>query len=251
VDECAASPQRRFHQRFWRIGDGCDRQDKIDSKTNLDAPSMQTSILAAIATAKAQNRFVSDRELQAEAERLKQDLARLEAASLLFNQAQSLIDAALQALEQKFSHEAATSESQEKIRLEIENYLHLIQYSLVTNSTEEIDDYLSDRQDEITDGLNLSVDLIVETLNCIKADRRLSENAAIAAHTYIEYTIDALLKLKETQNKEENSDTSTVKPFWERLAEIGAQVPESEWAKIPRDLATNFEHYMYGAPKEE
>jgi Phycobilisome protein len=211
---------------------------------------MQTSILAAIATAKAQSRFVSDRELQAEAERLKQDLARLEAASLLFNQAQSLIDAALQALEQKFSHEAATSESQEKIRLEIENYLHLIQYSLVTNSTEEIDDYLSDRKDEITDGLNLSVDWIVEALNCIKADRSLSENAA-AANTYIDYAIDALLKLKETQNQEEISDTSTVKPFWERLAEIGAQVPESEWAKIPRDLATNFEHYMYGAPKEE
>jgi Phycobilisome protein len=211
---------------------------------------MQTSILAAIATAKAQNRFLSDRELQAEEERLKQDLAQIEAASLLFNQAQSLIDAALQALEQKFSHEAATSESQEKFRLEIENYLHLIQYSLVTNSTAAIDDYLSDRKDEITDGLNLSVDWIVETLNCIKADRRLSENAA-AANIYIDYTIDALLKLKETQNKEENSDTSTVKPFWERLAEIGAQVPESEWAKIPRDLATNFEHYMYGAPKEE
>jgi vacuolar-type H+-ATPase subunit E/Vma4 len=211
---------------------------------------MQTSILAAIATAKAQNRFLSDRELQAEAERLKQDLARLEAASLLFNQAQSLIDAALQALEQKFSHEAATSESQEKIRLEIENYLHLIQYSLVTNSTEEIDDYLSDRKDEITDGLNLSVDLIVEALNCIKADRRLSENTA-AANIYIDYTIDALLRLKENPNQEEISDTSTVKPFWERLAEIGAQVPDSEWAKLPRDLASNFEHYMYGAPKEE
>jgi hypothetical protein len=211
---------------------------------------METSITGAIAKAKAENRFVSDRELQAEEERLKQYLARLEAASLLFNQAQSLIDAALEALEQKFSHEAATSESQEKFRLEIENYLHLIQYSLVTNSTAAIDAHLSDRKDEITEGLNLSVDWIVEALNCIKADRRLSENAA-AANIYIDYTSDALLRLKENQNKEENSATSTVKPFWERLAEIGAQVPESEWAKIPRDLATNFEHYMYGAPKEE
>jgi hypothetical protein len=211
---------------------------------------MKTSIKTAIATAKAENRFLSDRELQAEEERLKQDLARIEAASLLFNQAQSLIDAALEALEQKFYHEAATSESQEKFRLEIENYLHLIQYSLVTNSTEAIDDSLSERKDEITDGLNLSVDWIVEALNCIKADRSLSENTA-AANIYIDYTIDALLRLKENPNQEEISDTSTVKPFWERLAEIGVQVPESEWAKIPRDLATNFEHYMYGAPKEE
>ena len=107
---------------------------------------MQTSILAAIATAKAENRFVSVSELQAEEERLKQDLAQIEAAKTTSDQDQSLIDAAA---------------------------------------------------------------------------------------------------------KEENSDPSTAQPFWENIAEIGAQIPESEWAKIPRDLATNFEHYMYGAPKEE
>ncbi|HBE32488.1 MAG TPA: hypothetical protein DD990_14505 [Cyanobacteria bacterium UBA11368] len=244
MDECAIAPPNRQ-----LIGSGCDRQDKIDRKTNLDAPSMQTSILAAIATAKAENRFVSDRELQAEEERLKQDLARIEAASLLFNQAQSLIDEAIEALNQKFSDEAATFESKENLRLVIEHYLHLIQYSLVTNSTAAIDEYLSNSKYEITDGLSLSVDWIVEALDCIKADRRLTENLAIA-NNYIDYTIDALLKLKETQN-EEISDTSTVKPFWEKIVEIGAQVPESEWAKLPRDLASNFEHYMYGSPKEE
>ena len=51
--------------------------------------------------------------------------------------------------------------------------------------------------------------------------------------------------------KEEISAFSTDQPFWEKLAKIGAQVPESEWAKLPRDLASNFEHYMYGSPKEE
>ena len=214
---------------------------------------METSIKAAIATAKAENRFVSDRELQAEEERLKQDLARIEAASFLFNQAQNLIDTAIEALEQKFSHEAANSESQENLKLGIEHYLHLIQYSLVTNSTAAIDEYLSNREYEI------SVEWIVEALDCIKADRRLTENLAIApsarfaiaANKYIDYTIDALLKLKKNQNKEEISATSTAQPFWEKLIEIGAQVPDSEWAKLPRDLASNFEHYMYGAPKEE
>ena len=33
--------------------------------------------------------------------------------------------------------------------------------------------------------------------------------------------------------------------------EIGARVPDEEWANLTRDLARNFEHYMYGAPKEE
>lgn len=41
-----------------------------------------------------------------------------------------------------------------------------------------------------------------------------------------------------------------VKPFWERLVEIGRQVPDEEWAKLPTDFSRNFEHYMYGAEKE-
>ena len=41
-----------------------------------------------------------------------------------------------------------------------------------------------------------------------------------------------------------------VKPFWERIVEIGRQVPDEEWAKLPTDFSRNFEHYMYGAEKE-
>ena len=46
-------------------------------------------------------------------------------------------------------------------------------------------------------------------------------------------------------------DESTLPPIWEQIVEIGALVPESEWTKLPRDLARNFEYYMYGATKEE
>ena len=47
-----------------------------------------------------------------------------------------------------------------------------------------------------------------------------------------------------------NSFEAKVKPFWERLVEIGRQVPDEEWAKLPTDFSRNFEHYMYGAEKE-
>lgn len=47
------------------------------------------------------------------------------------------------------------------------------------------------------------------------------------------------------------ADEPTTKPLWEQIIEIGEQVPESEWTKLPKDLARNFEHYMYGSPKEE
>ena len=40
-------------------------------------------------------------------------------------------------------------------------------------------------------------------------------------------------------------------PLWERIAAISASVPMEEWEKLPRDLAKNFDHYLYGAPREE
>ncbi|MEY2979363.1 MAG: hypothetical protein RLZZ435_3502, partial [Cyanobacteriota bacterium] len=35
------------------------------------------------------------------------------------------------------------------------------------------------------------------------------------------------------------------------LAEIHAEVPWSEWEKLPEDMAKNVDHYLYGAPKVE
>ena len=40
-------------------------------------------------------------------------------------------------------------------------------------------------------------------------------------------------------------------PVWERVVEIGAAVPSEDWARVPRDLSKNLDHYLYGAPKEE
>jgi len=43
----------------------------------------------------------------------------------------------------------------------------------------------------------------------------------------------------------------TAKPIWEIAEEIAATVPDSEWEKVPRDLAKNLHHYLHGAPKED
>lgn len=34
------------------------------------------------------------------------------------------------------------------------------------------------------------------------------------------------------------------------FAEIAKDVPDSEWEKLPRDLAQNLDHYLYGTPKD-
>jgi hypothetical protein len=41
------------------------------------------------------------------------------------------------------------------------------------------------------------------------------------------------------------------KPLWEILVELGQQIPAEEWEKLPKDLAQNFDHYMYGASKQK
>jgi hypothetical protein len=35
-------------------------------------------------------------------------------------------------------------------------------------------------------------------------------------------------------------------PIWERLALIGAAVPEDAWDNVPTDLSVNVDHYLYG-----
>ncbi len=59
----------------------------------------------------------------------------------------------------------------------------------------------------------------------------------------------AIQQLEETIQTETTSDTA--RPLWELIVEIGAQVPEEEWALVPTDLSQNVAHYLYGAPKQD
>jgi hypothetical protein len=43
----------------------------------------------------------------------------------------------------------------------------------------------------------------------------------------------------------------TKQPIWEVIVEIGAQIPEEEWAKVPTDASINYKHYLYSAPKKK
>jgi hypothetical protein len=54
-----------------------------------------------------------------------------------------------------------------------------------------------------------------------------------------------------TQSAEPSTQTSRIKrPIWEVVAEIGAKIPDEEWAKVPDDGSMNYKHYLYGVPKQ-
>jgi hypothetical protein len=56
------------------------------------------------------------------------------------------------------------------------------------------------------------------------------------------------LRVKPAREKRFDRDA---RPIWEIAAEITATVPDEEWAKLPTDLAQNYKHYLYGAPKRK
>ena len=63
---------------------------------------------------------------------------------------------------------------------------------------------------------------------------------------------DLMKELDAKWDALENDPEFQKKPIWQKIVEIGKVVPQSEWRKqLPRDFARNFEHYMYGAPRDD
>ncbi len=36
---------------------------------------------------------------------------------------------------------------------------------------------------------------------------------------------------------------------WKTIVRLGLEVPEEEWSRLPPDLSSNVDHYLYGSPK--
>lgn len=40
------------------------------------------------------------------------------------------------------------------------------------------------------------------------------------------------------------------KSFFQRVRELSTSIPQAEWEQLPKDLARNYKHYLYGHPKD-
>jgi putative addiction module CopG family antidote len=49
---------------------------------------------------------------------------------------------------------------------------------------------------------------------------------------------------------ESSKELSSVADVLTLVKELTRDIPESEWEKVPRDLAQNVDHYLYGHPKQ-
>jgi hypothetical protein len=60
-------------------------------------------------------------------------------------------------------------------------------------------------------------------------------------------TEQPLLEDSSSSNESEAQQFSfdpEAQPIWELVAEVSAQIPDEEWAKLPTDLARNFDKYQ-------
>jgi len=219
--------------------------------------AMENQIREGLVDATIQGRFLNASELELVAQRLEQTAAYFAGAKYLTENAPNLIEGAVQRACAILPDSACGPEMKEKYLHDLAGYLHHLQYYLVAEATSVQSNSLGSWQ-MIDYNFSLPTDGAIAALNYLQGDRGLPAWAAKLVNAYIDASLDILNALQEKHKMIGETDNGKVislepeeKPFWKWLIEIGEQVPDEEWAKLPKDLARNFEHYMYGAPKEE
>jgi hypothetical protein len=72
-----------------------------------------------------------------------------------------------------------------------------------------------------------------------------------AEHSCADGSLKRLVRVDDIVPLPVDYDTfdDAARPIWEVVAEMGAEISDSEWAEVPRDLAGNHDHYLYDAPR--
>lgn len=83
--------------------------------------------------------------------------------------------------------------------------------------------------------------------------RRIDDLARANGVTPAEIVREAVETFAAAQNGGNGNSARTTddEAPWDIALRIGESIPIDEWAKLPRDLASQFDHYCYGHPKRE
>jgi phycocyanin alpha chain len=149
---------------------------------------------------RSEGAFLSSTELESAFGRLRQASASLEAARVLTDRADSLIEEAVKSADNQFplpspsldSPHAPEQNYKDSLAQGIERYLRMIIYCLVAGGTEPLDQYLTTTIKETSPSSASSPKQYIAALNYIKANHGLKDDAAREADYYIDYAIHRL-----------------------------------------------------------
>jgi hypothetical protein len=74
--------------------------------------------------------------------------------------------------------------------------------------------------------------------------RDQAEQQGVPLDSYLRAALEALAVPESPA-----SPSVPTSPLLELFEQIWADIPEEEWEKLPRDLAEQHDHYIYGIPK--
>ena len=78
-------------------------------------------------------------------------------------------------------------------------------------------------------------------------DEAIQAGLIKSADDALEIAVDTLRDRLEASRA--RRDQGDVRPIWEIIAETMKSVPPEEFAKLPKDGASEIDHYLYGHPK--
>jgi hypothetical protein len=209
------------------------------------------NIYQAVSEAETRKAFVSSQDLDGLRAFCRQSSARIDIATKI-SSAEGLI---LSAVAPSQTDESTQIKIVAKIILRYLSYAMLSQDSLCLEQSglkqlciNELKQAYGDHFESIdtltvktTERLKEAVDGLV---NQLFLERKINEQ------DYSELNSEAMHYLDLIKELLVEVDAVPSEPFWQKLTAIGSQVSEEEWEKLPTDLSRNFEHYMYGAPKQ-
>ena len=93
-------------------------------------------------------------------------------------------------------------------------------------------------QDEVRDNFDRTIDRVAESHEPVIIQRDGRDFVAI---------VPADSGISEASAEGCGDD----EPLWRKIAKLSAEIPREEWAKLPKDMSINVDHYLYGSPKIE
>lgn len=207
-----------------------------------------------IESANTEQRYPSSAEFERVRSSLSFTSHRLSIAQNITNSQEKILGQASQQLFKKYPYILfSTGDGYDETKVaaylkDLDSYLRVVIYTMITNDFSILSNFDLDSIQELYKSFGISSSVIIEGIRSVQkaCTTFLTKEDATETEKYFNYLVDVFFA-----NQEKMPEAQAALPVWKEIIEIGAEVPDEEWAKIPSDLSKNHDHYLYGVPRDD